>query len=307
MRSIIALPKLREHASFHNQALQLFDNLEYLPKRPNKAQLMIALQNCDVLFIGVREIITSEMVSELDQLPRFIATLSIGLDHLATDALASRGVRVINAPTANVLSVAEHILAMIFCLMKRIKESDLAVQNSLGRNGVAQPPKELFEKTLGLVGFGNIGSTVAKLVKPFGLNILATSRTRSSGSLQCITFTTLDDLLSRSDIISISVPLTKHTNKLLNSEQLNLIPRNSIIINTSRYAVIDHDVLEKKLRSLELGGYGVDADSIPPSLANLSNVIASPHLAGVTQESFIRMGQEVLNGIVNLLNTEKTS
>jgi D-3-phosphoglycerate dehydrogenase len=147
-------------------------------------------------------------------------------------------------------------------------------------------------KTLGLIGLGNIGTKVAKIAKAFGMKILVTKRTPPSRELLELLegeFVQADELLKRSDIVSIHVPLTDQTAGMIGEKELSLMKKGAILINTSRGGIIDEDALLNSLRSGRLGGVGLDVYRAEPpknlELVKLPNVVCTPHIGAQTEEA----------------------
>ena len=304
MKAIVAIKSLKENPYFFEKANKLFTAITYVENRPTANEMANFLSNVDVAIIGAREKIDEQIFLSASNPAKIIGTLSVGLDHLDVEFLENNGVKIINSPTANVVSVAEHIMAFAFCLTKRLKQSDIAVQQNTGRSGVQNSPTELAGKTLGLIGYGKIAKTVASMAKCLGLTIIATSANRTSGHEGNVSFHSLEFVLSNSQIINISVPLNASTKNLINEKKLKLLRRNSILINTSRSEVVDHNAVFEFLRNGILDGYAEDGDNIPSYLSLRNDVICSPHLAGLTKESSDRLDNELIDGIEVYLKTK---
>lgn len=304
MKCIVSIKSLQNNPYFHNKAKSIFSEVVYLENRPIKPEELIPIMGqCDVLIIGAKEKILSNVVSNSPVMPKIIGTLSVGLDHLDLIGLKQKDVTVINSPTANVLSVAEHIMAVALSLTKRLVEGNISVSENKGRAGLSSMPIELNDKTLGLIGYGKISKALAKISSCFGMKIIATSQTRTSGNDKLISFTDLDSLLSKSDVISINVPLNDSTKNLINSSNIGIIKNGAILINTSREEITDFDcIYDSLLTDNGLSGFGIDADDIPTSLSKLHSVVATPHIAGLSNEASDRLDNELIDRIEDFIN-----
>lgn len=300
MKAIVAIKSLEQNAYFHDKASRLFSDLKYADHRPTETEMSEFLSGSDVVIIGAKEKITENVLRKVINPPSIIGTLSIGVDHLDLNFLNSLGIKIINAPSANVLSVAEHVMAFAFSLVKKLKCSDIAVQNGTGRESISTPI-ELNGKVFGLVGYGKIAKKIALFAKCFGMKVIATSQTRVSGEEDGVRFYTLQEVLSRANVISINVPLNLSTTKLINSETLKFLRKSSVIINTSRSEVVDHDAILEYLNNGILSGYAEDSDHLPRLLSSRTDVICSPHIAGLTKEASDRLDNELIDRIETYL------
>jgi phosphoglycerate dehydrogenase-like enzyme len=295
MKTVVAIKSLEENPYFVQKASRIFGPIEYLPERPDRSTLELLLTQYEVLIIGAREHISGDMLHSEKLKTKVIGTLSVGTDHLDLAALAEHGVHVERCPTANVRSVAEHVITVLLALAKHIKLSDRLVAEGKSRPDLPSLPREVYGKTLGLVGFGNIGRTVAALGQALGMKITATSPSHHHGSDGYVTFYDIQNVLASSDFISVSVPLTQETSGLIDSERLGQIKEGAILINTSRAEVVVEGDICSALDSGKLSGYSGDYDHANIEMARRSNVILTPHIAGVTVESYDRLDNELID------------
>ena len=295
MNTVVAIKSLEDNPYFVEKANQIFDEIDYLPERPGKEILESLLSEYDVLIIGARERISGEMLQVGNLKTRIIGTLSVGTDHLDMEALTEAGIHVERCPTANVRSVAEHVMTVLLALSKHIKLSDRLVAEGKSRQDLPSLPREACGKTLGLIGYGNIGRLVAQLGQAFGMEVIATSPTNRGGSDGRVTFAELAEVLTSSDYISISVPLNQETTGLIDATQLLKVKKGAILVNTSRAEVVVESDIVSALDSGKLGGYSADYDHPSSELAKRANVILTPHIAGVTVESYDRLDNELID------------
>jgi len=244
----------------------------------------------DVLVVRSRTRVTRRMV-ELGKKLRVIGRAGTGLDNIDLEAANSFGVTVLNTAEALADSVAELTIGLMFALTRRIAFADTAIKdgNWLKRELEGSLLKG---KTLGLIGLGNIGVRVAKLAKAIGMRILVTKRTPPSPeTLEALEaqFVPLQDLLRRSDIVSVHVPLTPQTRRMISRKEIGLMKEGAFLVNTSRGGIVDEDALLDALKSNRLGGAGLDVyESEPPrnlELVKLTNMVCTPHIGAQTKEA----------------------
>lgn len=278
---------------------------------PNKEELQELLRIYDILIIGVKEKITKDMISDIKS-PKIIGTLSIGLDHIDEECLKSNFIDIVNCTTANVISVAEHIFALILDLSKRIQEAnDLVIDGKGNKKFLKSKPNDIAGKTIGLIGAGNISRKVVDISNIFQMPILCyTAHPDNHMDLteKGVRFVELDELIQNSDIVNVSIPLTEQTRNLISKEKVGLLKENAIFINTSRNEVTDVQALVEfadKHPSFYLGldiDMGKNADLLSQ---RRNNVIVTPHIAGCTDEAIQRIYIECAENIVNALEKRK--
>lgn len=273
-------------------------------QRPNEDELCQLIKEYNCLIIGAREILTDTVYKFAKDSEKIIATLSIGIDHISNSFLSDPKIKIIACNDSNVVSVAEHTFALMLCLTKKILISNTAVLDNTGRKGLGGLPKDLFEHTLGVIGAGRIGTNVIKYAACFGMKILCYTQNpqKHSDLLKYnVRFVSLDYLLCNSELITLHLPLNDRTNKILNSNNLPLLKKNSYLINTSRMSLIDNKFLAEMLSSNKIGGYAVDLDNeereVIKSFEGL-NVIFTPHTAGVTIDAINRMDMEIAKKLI---------
>jgi phosphoglycerate dehydrogenase-like enzyme len=299
MHAAVAIKSLEDNPYFTEKANVLFQAMTYLPSRPNAQELGELLGEHDVLVIGAREKISREMLERKPPKTSVVGTLSVGTDHLDMEALAEFGIQVVRCPTANVRSVAEHALAMVLALSKHLKWGDRLMAQGETRSDLPSLPFEVQGKTLGLIGYGNIGSTLATLAQTLGINVIATARTRQSGSDGDVRFGTLDEVLGSSHFVSLHAPLTSETRGLINATTLESARRNALLINTSRRELVVETALREALDSGQLAGFAGDYDNAPADLSGRPNVLFTPHIAGITVESNDRLDNELIDRLTD--------
>ncbi len=236
-----------------------------------------------------------------------ISLWSVGYNHIDLGEASSRGVVVCNARGATAVSVAEHAIAMVLALAKRLPEADMHVRQG-GYDWGAFRAMELAGKTLGIIGTGSIGSYVAKLARGFGCRVIAFTRHPSPerAARLGIEYVLLDTLLKESDIICICVSLNSETEDMIGRAEFEKMSRQPILVNIARGRVLDQTALLHALRVGQISGAGLDvlAQEPPPAdeaLLREKNVILTPHMAATTPETMVNLTRICIDNIVAYL------
>jgi phosphoglycerate dehydrogenase-like enzyme len=271
-----------------------------------------ALAEAEVILTGLSPV-TAEHIAAAPNL-RVIQCASHGWDYVDVVAAAARGVRVahIGGTEAEKQDVAEHVFALMLTLAKQILAGHLALREgdwALPR--LQQSITELFGKTLGIVGMGQVGPEVARRAQAFGMAVIYNDRHRpeaGGGELERARWEPLDDLLRASDYVTLHLPLTRETRGLIDARRLALMKPTAFLINTSRGALVDQQSLAVALERGVIAGAGIDVfDPEPPSgsmrLLHAPNVVLSPHVAGVTRETVVRIARAAFANVVRYLTT----
>jgi phosphoglycerate dehydrogenase-like enzyme len=242
----------------------------------------------------------------------FVQQPSTGYQHIDVDEAARQGIPVASASGANSIAVAEHtMMAILGCLKKLILCHDKTrnaewVQDEMANYGVF----ELYQKTLGIIGAGHIGREVARRARPFGCRMiyydivpLAPEEEEKLG----LSFRSVDDLISESDVVTLHVPLTAETNNFISAERIAGMKPGAILINTSRGQAVDEAALAAALREGRLGGAGIDVFSKEPvsadnPLLDAPYTMLTSHTAGATNEARLRIIDLSLSNVADVLN-----
>ena len=220
-----------------------------------------------------------------------------GLDMIPLEAATAAGVLVANVPGVNARSVAEHVIFVALALARRFRaiDTDLRRKGWLAGRAHSLAARELHGATLGIIGMGHLGKAIAAIAGAgFGMRVLGSTR-RNAGFPEGVEPVTRDELLRRSDYVVLACPLSPETRGMIAARELALMPKGSFLINVARGAVTNEDDILAALRSGHLGGAAIDVfaeQPLPPAhpFFSLDNVILTPHLAGITEESMERMG-----------------
>ncbi|RUW10909.1 MULTISPECIES: hydroxyacid dehydrogenase [unclassified Mesorhizobium] len=225
-----------------------------------------------------------------------------GLDMIPVEAATAAGVLVANVPAVNARSVAEHVVFTALALLRRfrIMDRDLRAKGWLAGREHANSTSELAGKTIGIVGLGAVGQAVGHIAAHgFDLKVVATTRSLRPAP-ERVGFLSIDALVEQSEIIVLCCPLTEETRGLISRERIARMKPNALLINVSRGPVVDDEALIEALRKGRIGGAALDVfatQPLPPSHPYFSfdNVIITPHMAGITEESMMRMGVGAAN------------
>lgn len=230
-----------------------------------------------------------------------------GLDMIPVQAATDAGVLVANVPGANASTVAEQVIFAAIGLLRQFRTMDATLRRTGWgpARALADSGRDLGGAVLGIVGMGNIGSRVAALGAAFGCNVIASTR-RPDSMPAGVGAAGLDDLIVRSDVLVLCCPLTEATQGLLSAARIATMKPGAIVINVARGPVIDAQAMGDALAAGRLGGAALDVFDVQPlpldsPLWGLDNVILTPHVAGITQDSMLRMGQGALSEVLCIL------
>lgn len=258
------------------------------------------------VLVLVNQPLKGEIIRSLPGL-KMIAVAFTGIDHLDAAACRDAGITVCNAAGYSTDSVAELAFGLMLSVLRNMVPCDSAARKGGTRYGLIGG--ELKGRTLGIVGTGAIGIRVAEIGRAFGCNLLATSRTRKllPASLG-MEYVSLEELLSRSDIVSLHTPLTPQTKGMMDRARLALMKPGSILINTARGPLVDSQALADELNSGRIAGAGIDVfETEPPldpahPLLQSQNTVVAPHVAFATREALGRRAQITFDNIAAWLN-----
>ena len=256
--------------------------------------------------------VTREIMASSPRL-KAVGVHGIGCDHVDLEAAADLGKVVLNTPTALTETVAEMALALMLSMTRRVVSADKAVRaGEWSRKYGDLRGVEVMGKTVGLIGLGKIGTATARRLKPFGVDLVYYSRTRKEDVEEELgmEWASLEELLRRSDIISLHVPHNPETYHMLSSAEFEMMKDGVYIVNSARGKIIDQEVLVEALKSGKVAGAALDVFEVEPlpqgdPLASMDNVILAPHLGASSQEAMWRMATQVADGVFKVLNGER--
>lgn len=282
-----------------------------LPENSMEA-LLSCVSDADYILASGRVKITQEVLEKAEKL-KMIQRTGVGLDSLDLDALRKKNIPLYVNYGVNAESVAEHTLLLMLACLRR-----LPVVHGNTRNGIWKKQEqgiqtyELAGKTVGLLGMGNISRTVVGLLKVFGVQILYYDPYRLSSERETelgVTYCEYEDLLAKVDILSLHCPLTENTRKIVNAEAISKMKDGAILVNTARGGLVDTEAVVNGLRSGKLSFAGLDVHEEEPlnatsEITKLENVILTPHIGGVTYDSFQQMIRDAMRNIAKFENGE---
>ena len=275
----------------------------------DRSELLSALsKGVDAVLVRSATKMDAEAISAAKGL-KVIARAGVGLDNVDIPAATAAGVMVVNAPTSNIVSAAELAIGLLLASARSISPAHAALRNGKWARS-KYTGAELFEKTLGIVGFGRIGQLVAARMQAFGMNVVAYDpylQPARAAQLN-VRLVDLDELLKVSDFITIHLPKTKETANLIGTDALNKVKPSVRIINAARGGVLDEAALYEAIKAGKVAGAGIDVFATEPCtdspLFTLDNVVATPHLGASTDEAQERAGIAVAISVRKALSGE---
>ncbi|OBH47466.1 phosphoglycerate dehydrogenase [Mycobacterium intracellulare] len=264
---------------------------------PDREKLLAAVPEADALLVRSATTVDAEVLAAAPKL-KIVARAGVGLDNVDVNAATERGVLVVNAPTSNIHSAAEHALALLLSAARQIPAADASLREHTWKRS-SFSGTEIFGKTVGVVGLGRIGQLVAQRLSAFGTHLVAydpyvsPARAAQLG----IELLTLDELLARADFISVHLPKTPETAGLIGKDALAKTKPGVIIVNAARGGLVDEAALAGAVRSGHVRAAGLDVFSKEPCtdspLFELPQVVVTPHLGASTEEAQDRAGTDV--------------
>ena len=266
--------------------------------------LAAAMRRADVLVPTITDSIDQGLLAQAGDKLKLIANFGAGVDHIDVQTARQRGILVSNTPGVLTDDTADMAMALMLSVMRRIPEGMSIMQAGQWRGWApnALLGARVGGRRLGILGMGRIGQAVARRARAFGMQIHYHNRKRLrpevEESLEATYWESLDQMVSRMDVISINCPHTPSTFHLMNARRLKLLKPTSVIVNTSRGEVIDENALTRMLRAGEIAGAGLDVyehgTNVNPRLRELANVVLLPHMGSATREGRAEMGEKVI-------------
>lgn len=254
--------------------------------------------------IAGAELITASWISVTEKIIqstpslKYVMLPGVGYDSVDIKAATEAGIKVINCPTHNTLAVAEYSICLILAVTRKIVAANISLRNG-NWNTQAYVGTELSGKQLSLIGYGNIGRKVAQFATSFGMDVsYANSNTPPSQ---------MDELIANADILSLHLPFTEQSKYLIDERRINLMKKSAYLINSARGAIVDPQALLTALKEKRIAGAALDVFENEPitgnpneqilQLTQLDNVVATPHIAYNTEETAMRLGEELIGNI----------
>ncbi|WP_425091738.1 2-hydroxyacid dehydrogenase [Tropicimonas sp. S265A] len=272
----------------------------------DRAALVEAMRRADILVPTLTDTIDGAMLAAAGDRLKLIANYGAGVDHIDVATARQRGVHVSNTPGVLTDDTADMTMALILAVTRRIPEGLARMQGSdwNGWSPTAMLGGRIAGRRLGILGMGRIGQAVARRAAAFGMQVHYHNRRRLHRGIEedlgATWWDSLDQMVSRMDILSVNCPHTPSTFHLMNARRLKLMKPSAVIVNTSRGEVIDENALTRMLRAGEIAGAGLDVfenGEVNPRLRELENVVLLPHMGSATVEGRVEMGEKVIINI----------
>jgi len=270
----------------------------------SEASLAAKLPTADALIIRTLRV-DSAFLAHCTKL-RILARHGVGYDIVDVPALTARGIPLTITPEANAVSVAEHALMMMLACARRVTEFDANMRQSVWGAQPSLPTFDLAGKTVLVVGFGRIGTRVAKLCAAFGMHVLVRDPDIGKGSIRGLGFTPVDDAAAAAavaDIVTLHCPSNAETRDMIDAPFLARMKRGAVLVNTARGTLVRQDALEAALRAGHLAAAGIDVFEDEPvespiPILTAPNLIMTPHVAASTQEGLRRMALDSAEAVL---------
>lgn len=251
------------------------------------------LSDVDILIVRSATKVTADLIANAQKL-KIVARAGVGLDNVDVAACDAKKIKVINTPAASSNAVAELALGLMISMLRNVQKAHLQMKSKIW-DKKALTGTEVAGKTLGILGFGRIGSLVAEKAHALGMNILAFDRARRE--TQFARFVSFDELLANADVISLHLASTPETKNIINVQSIAKMKNGTYLINTARGDLIDEDALYDACKSGKIAGAALDVYQQEPysgKLLELDNICFTPHLGGSTKEAQMRIGKELI-------------
>jgi len=280
-----------------------FDVDVKLDHTPDTLKAMV--KDADAVIVRSRTKITRDVIVAMDR-TRVIARAGVGLDNIDVKSAEERGIKVVNSPEAVTQSTAELTLALLFALVRHVPYANSCVKAGEWPKSKLMG-RELGGKTLGIIGFGRIGYTVAKVAKALGMRVLAYDVIDREATMKelGVEKATFEELLKESDAITLHATLSPQSRHMIGRRELSMVKRGALLVNTARGGLIDEEALREALISGQLAGAAFDVCEVEPpqklDLICLPNVICTPHIGAQTEEAQRRASTIIAQKVIELL------
>lgn len=303
---VIVTRKLPE--SVETRMAELFNvELNRSDKPLTRDELIDAFSRADVLVPTVTDALTPDIIEAAGPNLKLIANFGAGVDHIATETVHRKNIKLSNTPGVLTDDTADLAMALLLAVPRRMVEGEAIIRHGTwtGWTPTFLLGRRISGRRLGIVGMGRIGQAVARRAQAFGLAIHYYGRSRVPTSVEKELGATywphLDDMLSRVDFLTLHCPLTSETKHLINRDRLKHMKPEAVLINTARGGIVDEQALAEFLETGRLAGAGLDVFEAEPkineTLLTLDNVVLLPHMGSATLEARVEMGEKVLVNI----------
>lgn len=273
----------------------------------SRTEIVEAMKATDVLVPTITDTVDAAMIGQAGDRLKLIANYGAGVDNIDVATARQRGILVSNTPGVLTEDTADMTMGLILAVTRRMPEGLATMQSGKwdGWSPTAFLGGRIAGRRLGILGMGRIGQAVARRAAAFGMQVHYHNRrrlrTEVEEALQATWWDSLDQMVSRMDVLSVNCPHTPSTFHLMNARRLKLMKPDAVIVNTSRGEVIDENALTRMLRAGEIAGAGLDVyehgTKVNPRLRELPNVVLLPHMGSATRESRVEMGEKVIINI----------
>ena len=274
--------------------------IAYSKRAENEQEMIKRIKEAEILIIA-NQPLSAKVIKAASNL-KMISVAFTGFDHIAMETCRENDILVSNSSGYANQAVAELVFGLTIDLMRKIKASDQAVRAGQTRKGLIG--NELAGKNFGIIGFGSIGQKTARIADAFGCRILVDDhKEHKIGEELGVEYLPINELMQKSNIVSLHVPLKESTVDLIGVEEITLMKKNAILINTARGPVVNSEALAEALNKEEIAGAGIDVFEMEPPipeehpLLNAKNTVLTPHTAFATEEAFIKRAEIVFNNI----------
>ena len=300
MRVLVAEPLARE-------GVELLRAQHEVDERPglSREELCASIGDYEALVVRSQVAVDAELIAAGAKLI-VIGRAGVGVDNVDLDAATRAGVTVVNAPTGNTIAAAEHTLALMFGLARHIAAADASVRRGEWKRGQFTG-NELRGRTLGIIGLGKIGQAIADRARALEMPVLGVDPfvTAEQAALHGVELVDLDGLLTRSDVVTVHVPLTRTTRGLIGLDAVARMKPGALLLNVARGGVVDEAAVAQALRKGRLGGAAIDVfEHEPPTdspLLDAPNTLLTPHLGASTEEAQVLVAEEVASQVLDVL------
>jgi D-3-phosphoglycerate dehydrogenase / 2-oxoglutarate reductase len=295
----------------HPSIIQMLENIGYIPDyKPSikRQEIIDILGNYAGIIIRSKTFVDAELLQNAAQL-KFIGRAGAGLDLIDIEVVKQKNIALFAANEGNRVAVAEHVVGMLLCLMNKILIADSQVRKGIWLREENRG-YELMGKTVGIIGYGNNGLETAKRLKVFGCKILVFDKFKTNISDEFVFESSMDSIFEEADIISLHIPLTEETSKMVNSEYLSKFKKNIYLLNASRGEIVVLQDLVAALENGKIRGTCLDVleneklqkltpeqQAVFEKLTLSDRVILTPHIAGWTFESYIKINEVLVEKI----------
>jgi D-3-phosphoglycerate dehydrogenase len=285
----------------------IFAPHDVYPLNEGKIIKLLETFNPNALIIGAHSI--SKPVLDASAKLKLVAMHGVGIDHIDIDYATKKGIAVTCTPDANTIAVAELVIGLLLSISRKIPQATSSIRSGSWETCLGY---ELFEKTMGVVGTGKIGKAVIQRLCGFGMKIIAFDKVHDPDVERMdVRYATIEEVFKESDFISLHIPLTNETNKMIDRKHFKMMKKTAYFINSSRGAIVDENALYEALSTGGIAGAALDVwtheppEGLSKKLAALENVLPTPHIGAHTWEALCRMGSICAQSVIDFLHGKK--